>query len=216
MNTQRTFIVLSLAGSLLAAACKDPSEGKVQAEVSAPAAETSAAVAPGAATKTYAFAAPDSKLEFTGSKVTGKHDGSFGKFNGTIVVPNGKVEEGTVTVDVDANSMTTDNEKLTGHLKSADFFDTEKHPVVRFKSTSIKPGAADGKTHTVTGNLELHGVTKAVTFPATIHASPDMVHVAAEFTINRKDWGINYAGKADDLIRDGVVIRLDIKGKPTG
>ncbi len=34
----------------------------------------------------------------------------------------------------------------------------------------------------------------------------------AEFTINRKEWGIVYAGKPDDLIRDGVVLKIDLMG----
>ncbi len=60
-------------------------------------------------------------------------------------------------------------------------------------------------------NFELHGVKKSITFPATIQVAPDSVSVTAEFAINRKDFGLVYAGKADDLIRDGVVIKLTIK-----
>ena len=51
----------------------------------------------------------------------------------------------------------------------------------------------------------------SITFPAVIKVSPAEVAVNAEFAINRKDFGIVYAGKADDLIRDDVVIRLDLK-----
>jgi len=54
-------------------------------------------------------------------------------------------------------------------------------------------------------------VKKSISFPATIQVSPDSVSANAEFSINRKDFGINYPGKADDLIRDGVVIKLTIK-----
>jgi polyisoprenoid-binding protein YceI len=65
----------------------------------------------------------------------------------------------------------------------------------------------------VTGNLELHGVTKSITFPATIKMSADAVDVDAEFAINRKDFGIVYAGKPDDLIKDDVLIKLEIRAK---
>jgi hypothetical protein len=71
---------------------------------------------------------------------------------------------------------------------------------------------ANGGTHTITGNFDLHGVKKSISFPATIQVSPDSVSANAEFSINRKDFGINYPGKADDLIRDGVVIKLTIQG----
>jgi polyisoprenoid-binding protein YceI len=66
-------------------------------------------------------------------------------------------------------------------------------------------------THTITGNFDLHGVKKSISFPATIQVAADSVSANAEFSINRKDFGINYPGKADDLIRDGVVIKLTLK-----
>jgi polyisoprenoid-binding protein YceI len=66
----------------------------------------------------------------------------------------------------------------------------------------------------VTGNLDLHGVTKSISFPADIQVSNDEVTVKAEFAINRRDFGINYRGQANDLIRDNVVIKLDLKATP--
>jgi len=104
----------------------------------------------------------------------------------------------------------TDQEKLVGHLKSPDFFDVEKFPVTRFQSTKIETGGERGATHTVTGNLELHGVTKSIRFPASISLAADNVSVKSEFGINRKDFGIVYPGKPDDLIKDEVLIRLNL------
>jgi len=202
---------LCLTALLVAGACQNPAKDKPKAEVSQAVEAASAAPTQGAVI--YKFGPPDSKIEFVGAKVTGKHDGSFGTFSGTIVIPEGNPEKGTVTAEIDAASMTTDNEKLTGHLKSADFFDVEKFPKVRFTSTSVKAGGEQGRTHTITGNLELRGVTKSVTFPATIRVANDAVNVDAEFSINRKDWGIVYAGKPDDLIRDDVVVKLTLVAK---
>jgi polyisoprenoid-binding protein YceI len=54
------------------------------------------------------------------------------------------------------------------------------------------------------------------TFPATVIKEGDTVKVNAEFDINRKNWGIEYAGKADDLIRDEVVIKFDLAAEPKG
>jgi polyisoprenoid-binding protein YceI len=65
--------------------------------------------------------------------------------------------------------------------------------------------------HTVTGRLDLHGVQKTITLPAHINVAADAVTVNSEFAINRKDFGIVYAGKADDLIRDEVVLKLSVK-----
>jgi polyisoprenoid-binding protein YceI len=205
---------LLLAGTLALTAgiaCdNNPTKDKAKAEVAEPVKAPEPAPAGGS---TYTFSQDGSKLEWVGAKVTGKHDGGFKTFNGTVRIPDGKIENGTVTVDIDTESVFSDAEKLTGHLKSPDFFDTAKFPKARFTSTSIKPGGDSGATHTVTGNLELHGVTKSITFPAKIEQSNDEVTVKAEFGINRKDFGILYAGKADDLIKDDVLIKLDLKAK---
>jgi polyisoprenoid-binding protein YceI len=207
---------LSLA--LLASACdNDPGKGKPAAQVTEPAKATAAAASgtPSVGAR-YAFSADGSKVGFVGAKVTGKHEGSFGAFTGTITLPGTDVAKGTVTVEIDTASVTTDAEKLTGHLKSSDFFDVERFPKARFTSTAVKTGGDGGASHTLTGNLELHGVTKSITFPATIRASEAGVEVDAEFSIQRKDFGIEYAGKADDLISDAVLIKLAIRAKKPG
>jgi len=107
--------------------------------------------------------------------------------------------------------VVTDEDQLTGHLKTPDFFDVAKFPKATFVSTKIEPNTAAGATHTVTGNFELHGVKKSISFPANIQVAADNASVNAEFAINRKDFGLLYPGKADDLIRDGVVIKLSLK-----
>jgi polyisoprenoid-binding protein YceI len=60
----------------------------------------------------------------------------------------------------------------------------------------------------------LRGVEKNITFPATATMDGDAIKVQAEFDIKRKDWGIVYAGKADDLIRNEVVIKFDLTATP--
>jgi polyisoprenoid-binding protein YceI len=90
------------------------------------------------------------------------------------------------------------------------------YPTATFTSTAITAGGEKGATHTVTGTLDLHGVKKSITFPATISVSPEAVTVKAEFALNRKDFNIVYPGKPDDLIRDEVVLKLDVTAKPKG
>ena len=94
-----------------------------------------------------------------------------------------------MTADIDMASTWSDNEGLTGHLKSPDFFDVAKHPKATFVSTEITPGGEKGASHTVTGNFTLHGVTKSISFPATITVSDGSAKVDSEFFINRKDSG---------------------------
>jgi polyisoprenoid-binding protein YceI len=201
-------------GGLVLACNNDPAKDKAKAQVSEPA--TTAAAAPLAGATVYRFSQADSKLSFVGAKITGKHDGSFGGFTGNVQVVGNDPTKSVVTVDIDMATVAVDQPKLTAHLKTPDFFDVEKFPKARFTSTAIKPGGENGATHTVTGNLELHGVTKAITFPATIKVSSDRVDTDAEFAIDRKDFGIVFPGKPDDLIKDQVLIRLSVHAKNGG
>jgi polyisoprenoid-binding protein YceI len=192
---------------LLIAACNNPASDQPRA-VTNTAAPVS--TAPAAAQK-YVITPENSKIEFVGSKVTGSHNGSFEKFSGTIDYL-GQPEKSRVNISIDSASLTADDPKLTEHLKTADFFDVAKYPQATFVSTDIKPGGENGASHTITGNLNLHGVTKSVTFPATITVSPDAITVNSSFSINRKDFGINFAGASDNLIRDDVLLKLNVRG----
>lgn len=206
MTTQIATAV-SLACALVG--CDNPAKGKSKAQVG----EAKPAPAPSAPTLLrYTIAPTESQIAFVGSKVTGKHEGSFGRFAGTVqVIESAKPETSRVSIDIETESVTTDAEKLTGHLKSPDFFDVAKYPKATFTSTEIRAGGEKGKSHTIVGNLALHGVQKSISFPADVTVAPDTVTANAEFWINRKDFGIVYPGMPDDLIRDEVVIKLAIR-----
>lgn len=211
-----TIIVVGIA--IMNIACEDPAANKPRAttadpSVNTPAANSNAAPAPKVAKGDALPVTPEnSTIEFVGSKVTGKHDGGFKAVTGTINLVNAKAEESTVSVEIDMNSVFSDNPDLTTHLKSADFFDVAKFPTAIFTSTKIVPDTAKGaNNYTVTGDLTLHGVTRSVTFPATITVNDAEVSVNADFAINRKEFAIVYAGMADDLIRDDVALKLELK-----
>ncbi len=207
MRLQAKVTILSLL-LLMTAACNDPASDTSKA-VTGEAAKV-ASPQTGGGTK-YTITPASSKIEFVGSKVTGSHNGSFEKFDGAIDYVNNDPTKSRVNIRMDVNSIKTDDPNLTKHLLTPDFFDVAKFPEASFVSTEIKPGGDKGASHTVTGNLTLRGVTKAVTFPATISITPDAANVDADFAINRKDFGINYAGAADNLIRDDVVLKLTIR-----
>jgi polyisoprenoid-binding protein YceI len=207
------FLVLGMT-TIALTGCDDPSKGKSKATTGeAITSTTSQAATTAASSVKYAFDQSASKVSWTGSKVTGKHEGGFGTFKGTVDVGDGAPEKSKVNVEIEADSLTSDTEKLTGHLKSPDFFDTKAHPKATFVSTEIKKGGDKGASHTVTGNLTIKGITKSVTFPATISLGADTANLDAEFAINRRDFSLNYAGMPNDLIRDEVVIKLAIRGK---
>lgn len=188
--------------------CSDPAANKPKATVGNAAPETSA---PKAGGETLTISPENSHVDFVAAKVTRTHNGSFKQFSGTIDLINNTVEQSVVSINIDTASITTDDDGLTTHLKTPDFFDVAKYPKASFVSTKIEPFTTNGATHMVTGNFDLHGVKKAISFPATIQIGTDAVTVNADFAINRKDFGLNYPGKADDLIRDGVAIKLSVK-----
>ena len=105
--------------------------------------------------------------------------------------------------------------KLEKHLRSDDFFASEKFPEATFVSTAIK-AQADAKantTHQVTGNMTIRGIQKELSFPATLAKAEDGFKGNIEFSINRKEFDIMYPGKPDDLIRDDVVLKLSLASK---
>lgn len=193
------------------AACANPADNKPEAKVSDTEAPAADAEEPGTGVP-YVFNG-ESAIGFTGSKVTGSHDGGFESFDGGITLVAGDPARSQITVNIDATSLWADDERLAGHLKSPDFFDVETYPTARFRSTSISltPTGFD-----VTGELNLHGVTKRITFPASITVSEERVTADAEFVIQRFHFGIEYPGRADDLIRDEVVLRLHLVAVPEG
>ncbi|HET6863570.1 MAG TPA: YceI family protein [Pyrinomonadaceae bacterium] len=206
--TRSNKIILGFVFTLLfVAACANPAADRSKAVTGEAATASPQSVAQG---EKYLINQQNSKIEFVGSKVVGSQQGSFEKFEGAINYA-GQPEKSRVDIKIDMNSIKADEDGLTNHLKTPDFFDVAKYPQSTFTSTEIKPGGEKGATHTITGNLQLHGVTKAITFPATIAVTTNAVTVDSNFSINRKDFGINYTGAADNLIRDEVVLTLKVR-----
>lgn len=211
-------IKISLAAALLIAGCTSELDGKPTAKVAdakgdAKKAEPEVkadAKADAAPAKTLKVDPAASSIGFVGRKITGDHSGDFKTFTGEASV-EGK-DAKSVSFTVETASVTTDAEGLTDHLKKPDFFDVEKFPKASFVSTAIAPKTGtEGVTHEVTGDLELHGVKKSITFPASITVDERGAKGTAEFKINRKDFGIAYAGKPDDLINDEVLLKLNLQ-----
>lgn len=199
------------------AATPEAAEGaNAPTKAAAPKAAATSAKASAAAAKVMALSGT---LGFTGSKVTGSHTGVFKTWQGEASVGE-SFEDAKLSFTADVASVFTDpesrapwSEKLDGHLKSPDFFDAAKFPKATFVSTKIAKASGGSATHTITGDLTMRGVTRSVSFPATVSLTGGQMKAKAEFTIQRTQWGINYKGKADDLIRDGVVLKIDVASK---
>ncbi|MEO8380136.1 MAG: YceI family protein [Acidobacteriota bacterium] len=218
MKLRSLFLALTLAS--LVACQKSEITDKPAAAVT----ETSATTAndtaltstpPAAGATTVNVIKEKSSIHFVAAKVTRDHKGEFKSFDGSLEYSGGAPSR--ISFDIALNSIETDTPDLTKHLQTADFFDVAKFPKATFTSSSITAapaGSPPGTTHVVTGTLNMHGVDKAVSFPVVATVAPDSVHTTSEFTINRQDWGISYKGAADDLIKDNVLIKLDLMFPP--
>jgi len=165
---------------------------------------TNAALAQSA---TYSLSGGNTKVEFVGAKKDGSHSGGFKKLSGTATIKGSDPATLSLSVVIDVDSMVTDNAKLTGHLKSPDFFEVKRYPEAKFVSTAVTKAKSG---YTVSGNLTMHGETKKLTFPADIAITPDGLKLVAKFTLDRNDWGISY-GKG--MIDDAVSMSVDVTAK---
>jgi polyisoprenoid-binding protein YceI len=206
MRFNMLFVVVLLC-ALLSCACADPAANKPKASVGEAKSEKSAPTQGG---DTLTISPANSKIDFEAAKVTRTHNGSFKQFSGTVDLLNSDPLQSVVSIAIDTASVQTDEPDLTKHLQTPDFFDVAKYPKANFISTKIELSDANTATYTITGNFDLHGIKKSISFPATIQVTPVAVSVVAAFSINRKDFGLVYPGKADDLIKDGVVIKLNL------
>lgn len=138
--------------------------------------------------------------------------GIFEDITGTVEFDADNPENSSVTASIKTASISTRVEDRDNHLRSADFFDAEKHPEMTFVSTSIKT-TGDNKAE-VTGDLTIRGTTKPVTFDVEYFGEIDSpfgdkrVGFEGNVTINREDWGLTWN---QALEAGGVVVSKDVK-----
>lgn len=141
--------------------------------------------------------------------------GTFDTFSGAITI----AEDGTpsVTAEIDVTSINTNNEQRDGHIKSADFFDAEKHPTATFTSKSV---AKKGGDYILTGDFTLKGVTKTVDLDLEFNGvNPGMgqgevAGFEASIELNRKDFGIDIDMPLETggtVVGDKIKIVLEIE-----
>ncbi|MCG8408675.1 MAG: YceI family protein [Phycisphaerales bacterium] len=150
----------------------------------------------------------NTRIHFVGTHEGPKPDprkGGFAEFSGVVdVADNGTLR--SVSFDIDTTSLWTEIPKLTAHLKSPDFFDVREHPKAGFQSTSVRPSTKTG-AFDVTGKLTLLGTTKEITIPTAVSVTPQGVTLDSEFTIDRRQFGMNYGqGKVKNDVTVSVVI----------
>ena len=145
--------------------------------------------------------------------------GHFSKITGVLTRDESDVANSSVEVSIESASIETRDAQRDAHLKSADFFDVEKHPFLSFKSGLIKK-VHDGEL-SVEGDLTIHGVTRKVTFdvegptpPAKDPWGNTRIAVSANTKISRKDFGLTWNAALETggiLVGDEVTINLDVE-----
>ncbi len=164
--------------------------------------------------KTLVISLEESKVNWTGKKVTGQHTGTIDISKGEVYVDNGKLTGGFVEMDMNSikNSDLADpelNAKLVKHLKSDDFFAADKFPVSKFEITRVKelndPDKPNANAY-VMGNLTIKNITRSIIFPAEIKIDNNVLKCKASADIDRTEWSIKYgSGKFIENLGDKMI-----------
>ena len=138
--------------------------------------------------------------------------GNFSSFKGNVTTQGDDFGTANIDLTIDTASVSTNSPDRDGHLKSADFFDAEKYPEIKFISTSVTKKSDD--EYTVHGDLTMHGVTNPVTLNVEHagHAKDPWGNQKSGFSINtkisRKEWGLTWNA---NLEAGGVLVSDDVK-----
>lgn len=129
--------------------------------------------------------------------------GHFGEFTGTIVIDKGAIKDAQATMQV--KSIDTGVKQRDDHLRSADFFDAAKYPVITFKTKSVEK---KGDQFVLIADFTIRGVTREVRLPVKLNGpikdqdGQTRIGLEGKLTINRKDYGINF----DAVLETGVAL----------
>ncbi len=170
----------------------------------------------------YSFDVTTSSINWTGENAVGKsHQGLLSVKSGNISISGGKITGGQVVVDMNTLTNTDlsgdDKKDLESHLKGADFFDTAKFSEATYTITSGEK--MDAVKYAVKGKLTLKGITKDLNCEINVIANNSDVIVAGGLIFDRSQFDVRYgSGKffenlGDKLIKDEIILKLEIKGK---
>jgi polyisoprenoid-binding protein YceI len=170
-------------------------------------------------TETFAIDPAHSGVEFSVRHLAiSKVRGRFSAVAGTIEIPAGSSIPSAITAEIDVASIDTREAQRDGHLKSEDFFHASEYPKITFKSTQITQ-SGDGLT--ISGDLEIRGVTKPVTIDGAFEGRAKdpwgnaRVALSGSTSINRKDFGLVWNQPLETgglLVGEKIDITLEVEG----
>ncbi|PQA54457.1 YceI family protein [Siphonobacter curvatus] len=177
------------------------------------------------ATVSYKVDTQKSTVVWKGKKVTGEHFGNVSLSSGTLTAENGKLKGGTFETDLRTLTVTDlkeqeYNQKLVNHLKGDDFFAVDKHPKSTFVITSVTPQS--GNQVQVKGKLTIKGITKEVSFPATVKADKAQLTATAKIPVDRTQYDIKFRSTnffenlGDKAIHNDFELDINLVANATG
>jgi len=173
----------------------------------------------------YEVDATQSMIEWIGYKPTGQHNGTLNIKSGALYLVDNTPVGGEFVIDMNSLKVLDLedpewNGKLTGHLRSPDFFDVDKNPEAKFVVTQIVRNKNGGPVYLLTGNLTIKGITRSVTFGADVSREGDAVSgKTPQFTIDRTEYDIKYksnkffADLQNEFINDEFALIISLSGK---
>ncbi len=148
----------------------------------------------------------ESKVGFTIKNMGIDVNGTLKGLNGKIQFDPKNLNKSSFDVTVDVNTINTDNAKRDAHLKTDDFFDAVKYPVIRIVSSQMV--SKGGNNYKAVGMLTIKNVTKKIGFDFTATPTAVGYTFTSAFVINRKDFGV---GGSSMIMGDEVKVSLNIK-----
>jgi polyisoprenoid-binding protein YceI len=141
--------------------------------------------------------------------------GRFNKFEGYFESPDDDFTTARGEVKIEVASLESRSDQRDTHLRSGDFFDSEKYPYITFKLTGIEP--VDDENFRVKGELTVKETTKPITLDATIEGrlpdpfgAKERVGISARGQLNRMDFGLNWDGFAGAVPFASRTIKLEV------
>lgn len=171
------------------------------------------------------FTVTEGKVFWQGKKAVGDpHKGTIAVSGGELMVNQGRLLSGNITLDMTSIAVTNLNDggekrDLESHLKDKDFFEIKKFPEASFVITEILPSNLPAFNWVVRGDLTIKGKTNPVNIPVKMSIQGDQLEAtSATFPINRTQWGINFRSgilgtAADKVVEDVVPLSLMLKAK---
>jgi polyisoprenoid-binding protein YceI len=152
------------------------------------------------------------------------HEGTIAVESGTLLVSEGQLLSGKVTLDMNSITVTDikdpgERRDLESHLKDSDFFETNKFPKAEFVFNEVLPSKAENFNWVLNGQLTMKGKTKPLTIPVKISLNGDLLQAESPaFPINRTDWGVNFRSgilgtTRDKMIDDMVPLTLKVAAR---